>query len=800
MSAAITYNGVPGAQGTLFKEISFFVAQRVPDRKTILDLITQNGGKIVKLDKQADKVIADHARADCPPGSLHWGFVKDSVDNGAVQETDKYMISQSPMASRPVGSSRPPALSAPLKGTRTPFNAADDALLARWVLSHPPNKRSGNEVYKTLEEMSWRDRWVKKVSKLPQAALDTLVASAPEIQISVPSQTPTSSRRPEIAQVGRRRSPAPVAPAAARLPSAGTPRVIADTQEVEIKPEMTSPKRVNFTKAEDDILLQAAREHGPPFTTRFFQDFAEKNPSHSWTAWRKHWADNLKSKLNENLEDENPLPKQPPANNIKPRPDTARSGQPNQQKASTGQPDTRPVIRNLEPAASLVSRTTAENDGHKQQPEPQGDGEASQGVSREVFFDHLKTFREYKDLGTEINPEINGQPVDIWLLWQAVRDQYQKGGVETDWEAAAKALGLHNEAAQPLQQYYTEYVAEFAASGFLDEPDAESEDDEASQSGEYEVDLGMPAKPQKTRLDTTPSTSKKRLAITVETSGTPSTPNGRKKRQRFSADDEIPSTPDERLGIASFGNLGPSPSLSAGRVPRGIHDDEDVGMDGEVERSPSRRARRFEPETQDFAFEDAPRQESQSSAEFDISPSQQLLGEVEAVTPMPLSFEDKGKGVERIPAASPVPASEFPAAEVGEDPEERTERAIPDSQESADKTVELEDLIDRFDTFGYAREDIVTALNATSLCTPLATDLLKYLRKHKELPNNWQGVWTANDDKRLRRIDDANPEAGPDRARLQKYWGYLVKKHTQERIERRREFLAYLDEVAQSSQ
>lgn len=96
-------------------------------------------------------VIADHVRPDCPLGSLHWKFIKDSVDNGALQETDKYLIHPSPVTSRAVGHSCSAVLSAPIKGTRTPFNTADDASLTKWVLSHPPNKRSGNEIYKTFE-------------------------------------------------------------------------------------------------------------------------------------------------------------------------------------------------------------------------------------------------------------------------------------------------------------------------------------------------------------------------------------------------------------------------------------------------------------------------------------------------------------------------------------------------------------------------------------------------------------------------------------------------------------------------
>ncbi|WQF86176.1 Putative TRF2-interacting telomeric protein/Rap1 [Colletotrichum destructivum] len=800
MSAAITYHGVPGAQGTLFRETSFFVTQRVPDRKNILDLITQNGGKIVKLDKQADMVIADHVRPDCPLGSLHWKFIKDSVDNGALQETDKYLIHPSPVASRAVGHSRSAILSAPIKGTRTPFNTADDASLTKWVLSHPPNKRSGNEIYKAFEgvnnrhtSQSWRDRWVKKVSKLSQAALESLAASAPEAQPPVPSPTPSSTRRAGLAQAGRRRSPSRITSPAARSSAPETHRV-RDFQEADVKAELTPTKKFTFTKTENDLLLQEAREHGPPFTTRFFQEFAERHPVHSWAVWKRHWTDVLKSRLDEDIEDEPPLPKEPRANNIS-SPDTGRSNEPSRHKEMTRQPGRISDIQNLGPVAPPVEAVVKEDDGKKTS-EPQRDGEVSQGVSREDFFDHLKAFREYGGLDAGINPEVNGQPIDIWLLWQAVRGQYQQGGVEIDWEAAATALGLQSEASQPLKQCYTEYVADFAASGMLDESDAESEDDES------EVELP----PQDPRSDVLIATSQKRPALAVETSVTPSTPSNRKKRQRLGANDEIPSTPDERLGIASFGNLGPSPSLSAGRVFRRNYNEEDMEIDGNLEQPLIGRGPRFEPETQDFAFafEASPQQDSQVSGEFDISPSQQLLSEVDAVTPVPLSFRDKGKSSERVPVSNPVLVRNLQALAVEEAVEEavreQTERAIPDSQESADKTAELEDLIDRFDSFGYSREDIVTVLNATSLCTPLATDVLKFLKQHKELPHNWQGVWTENDDKRLRRVDDADQGAGPDRARLQKYWDYLVKKHMPERIERRREFLAYLDEIAESSQ
>ncbi|CAG7564965.1 unnamed protein product [Fusarium equiseti] len=176
MASTVTYNGVENAEGgTIFKDVKFWMAQRVPQRSRWIDLIKQNGGVVVHLEKQADMLIADHARAkkDAPHGSYSWQFIDDSVKNGIIQLKDRYLIGPPPNAPRPVGSGQP------TKSTRTPFTPEDDARIARWVLQHPTDQK-GNEIWKEYACISWRDRYVKKLANLDRGDLERMAASAPE--------------------------------------------------------------------------------------------------------------------------------------------------------------------------------------------------------------------------------------------------------------------------------------------------------------------------------------------------------------------------------------------------------------------------------------------------------------------------------------------------------------------------------------------------------------------------------------------------------------------------------------------
>jgi hypothetical protein len=165
MATGITYDGVDSAEGgNIFKDMSFWVAQRVPTRNDILNkikvrplitclctasnhLLKSNGGKVVPLEKDADLLIADHARKDAPPGSFSWKFIHDSVENGFAQVPDKYRIGPDPDAVRPV------AGGGLTRAGRVPYTHADDASLAKWILSKPGMPRSGNELYQLCEQV-----------------------------------------------------------------------------------------------------------------------------------------------------------------------------------------------------------------------------------------------------------------------------------------------------------------------------------------------------------------------------------------------------------------------------------------------------------------------------------------------------------------------------------------------------------------------------------------------------------------------------------------------------------------------
>jgi len=74
-------------------------------------------------------------------GSISFQFIRDSVDNGFAQLTDRYRIVPS-ADSRSTGRK---------KLSRAAFTHAEDAALANCVLAHQEDRR-GNEIYKKFAE------------------------------------------------------------------------------------------------------------------------------------------------------------------------------------------------------------------------------------------------------------------------------------------------------------------------------------------------------------------------------------------------------------------------------------------------------------------------------------------------------------------------------------------------------------------------------------------------------------------------------------------------------------------------
>ncbi|KAF2680888.1 hypothetical protein K458DRAFT_344746 [Lentithecium fluviatile CBS 122367] len=179
MAAPTVYDNVTedaNVKGQLFAGKKFWVAQRCPMRNHFLDQIRNNGGEVVKLEKQADYMITDHCRRDCPPGSISYRFVEQSVKKGELEDPEQHL------AGPPVGTARPAGSAArPAKGGRAAYTAEEDRILYKWVRDCEGRGllSGGNEMYKQLESkyprhtwQSWRDRYMKQLRDRPPSAFN----------------------------------------------------------------------------------------------------------------------------------------------------------------------------------------------------------------------------------------------------------------------------------------------------------------------------------------------------------------------------------------------------------------------------------------------------------------------------------------------------------------------------------------------------------------------------------------------------------------------------------------------------
>lgn len=207
MASAVVYDdvaeGASVATGALFEGYKFWVAQRVPIRASYLAKIEANGGQVVKLEKQADFLIADHFRRDCPPGSISYEFIEKSITQGRILDPDNFSAGPRVGTSRDVGS-----IARPAKGTRAAYTPEEDRQLYKWVRDAERNgvAISGNELYKQLEQrnprhtwQSWRDRYLKKLQYTPPDAWnvpDNAPPSPPSDQSSRAAEVPVRRTGP----------------------------------------------------------------------------------------------------------------------------------------------------------------------------------------------------------------------------------------------------------------------------------------------------------------------------------------------------------------------------------------------------------------------------------------------------------------------------------------------------------------------------------------------------------------------------------------------------------------------------
>ncbi|KAK4958253.1 hypothetical protein LTR10_004679 [Elasticomyces elasticus] len=153
------------AVGKLFDGLAFFLVQALPTRTSYIAKVQANGGRVVKLEKQADYIIADHFKLGCPPDA--------AIKAGALPDPKDHPAGPPLGALREVGS-----VGVPGKQTRTPFTAADDKELWEYVekARSDGGMVKGNDIYKHLEKknprhtyQAWRDRYIKKLMDRPPA-------------------------------------------------------------------------------------------------------------------------------------------------------------------------------------------------------------------------------------------------------------------------------------------------------------------------------------------------------------------------------------------------------------------------------------------------------------------------------------------------------------------------------------------------------------------------------------------------------------------------------------------------------
>ncbi|KEQ61348.1 uncharacterized protein M437DRAFT_52189 [Aureobasidium melanogenum CBS 110374] len=266
--------------GGVFANLKFFVVQRVPSRSHYISLVEINGGRIVKLEAQADYLIADHLRHDAPAGSLSYKFIEETVKQGQIPEDDSPFLAGRRKSAMPVTTA---VASSSKKSTRTPFTDDDDKMLYKWV--HRAHEQrlatQGNTLYQVLAAHnprhtfhSWRDRYVKVLSTRPPPGWEAY----PDDNLPT-FDTPT-----------------------AEIPSTALPRSTAiNTSAPRSASATKSPSKARlynpFTHEDDQELAAWVTKKGKLGASlngnAIYKELEERNPRHTYHSWRDRWVRHL---------------------------------------------------------------------------------------------------------------------------------------------------------------------------------------------------------------------------------------------------------------------------------------------------------------------------------------------------------------------------------------------------------------------------------------------------------------------------------------------------------------------------
>jgi len=422
-------------------------------------------------------------------------------------------------------------------------------------------------------------------------------------------------------------------------------------------------------------------------------------------------------------------------------------------------------------------------------------------TEKERFEYTFTEFAEGQNMEIDLQPTVCGRRVQLFDLWTIVMKPGFNSPIDDDaiskWDQIASTLGFDKsqdpDAPNELRDLYDWILADFAEirsqyrtflkdllnSGvelteeqaldfeYLTPAGYEEEDQIVRQQLQGENDnepegLEIPSSPPQRIW---PSSAKRDRPGTADLAGERTSSRQHEvtpyKRQRVDKGKEkvleIPSTPEDLLTF-DWQTRERSPAKSQDSIHK--QEDEDGTSEENDEESmfvrpvqrkifsktslQATKTAQFEPETQDFHFSHAVEEENSTTL------SQQVQGDVMAV----------GESVTTV---------------AGSLREDSSTQSQTDSQREA---AEVQELVDHYISLGYPEEVVQEAMLATTLETGDVAMVMESIMQGHGIPENIEGVWTAEDDRAVR-LNEDNEE-----------YARVVLKHTEARCVKRRQLLS----------
>ncbi|KAI2628243.1 hypothetical protein GGS21DRAFT_528392 [Xylaria nigripes] len=864
MSApGITYSGVLAGRGAgsskkrnIFQNVQFWLSARVPQRKTYIDTIKENGGTIVLKERDADMLICDPGK-DPVPDAYSYRLIDDAIKEGSLDSKEDYLCSA---PATQAGPSRPATKT---KHTRNKFVEEDDRLLTKFVIEKERlgQPTSGNGIFIEFAKQhphhtwqSWRDRWVKRLKNIRRRPIsDEESSPRPNDRLIVSSRGATASRNP-VAQ-----------------------------------------PRARFTAEEDEFILETihnAIENREPWNGyQPYKQLAGEFPQRTYTSWRDR-ALNHVANQNVDLIKQWELEADFHSGDVEDVTINNTKGK-QIQREETSSGATSPAAspqkgyenenvrtgnvngyRKEDVADKVISGNETKQKGHGAVSSPMHSADfpgrspvLDLGVSvttKEQFYRDYNTFLESVGIVGRQIPTVGGRAIALWDLWQSTRSKEHTD--ELDWQQIAEDLGFDwvsmESVPTELQQCYEGHLAPFAEAmmGFNDF----SDDDMTNNDTDRESVLFLPSSPPERLPVKRPFAA---INQPYEQAFSQLTP----KRRKLDRNHEVPSTPDNVNGTSHLriredadkrsstrnSNHRTTTIISKTQPSLKIKDQssEDESINQPI--LPRRLMRRFESESEDISLSPDARvftgDEVPGHSDYDsqaaVTPSQQLRFESEVasaetqrhvsvpvtfheddsqITPTrprmtQISFEPGGSNGRGRRKSKRAESDRGPLSSQQTQPKRRTlpvsfeskgsnsarskvlkdGRSIPTSvrdKESSPRPSSVQetpdDIIDHFISLGYTRNIVLRSLKATSWIISNAGQVMEMLKRGEPLPPRTTGVWTERDDDSLVLVySDKSPSNDKEKKKQEKEMRRLQAKHGAEQIALRKRYV--LEELSE---